>query len=137
MEHRCGSRGIVSYPVTLLTVERHHIYGVLQNLGAGGAFVGGLTRPMCRHQLVDVLLHKPGAGLADNWEWPAMVLRCADDSVALMFDRMHFAELHPVLAALRGSADLRAPQALDHSPAAVRGSRHARRQPSSSRFSSI
>ena len=132
MEHRCGSRGIVRYPVTLLTAERHHIYGVLQNLGAGGAFVSGLTRPLCRHQLVDVVLRKPGgADLADNWEWPAMVLRCAEDSAAVMFDRMHFAELHPILAALRESALPRPLQAADHSPAA------RPRHPSSSRLSGV
>jgi hypothetical protein len=137
MEHRCGSRGIVRYPVTLLTAERHHVHGVLQNLGAGGAFVSELTRPMSRHQLVDVVLHKPGADLADNWEWPAMVLRCTDDSAALMFDRMHFAELHPILAALRECAGPRARQAVDRSPAAVPGSRHARQQPSSNGTSGV
>lgn len=100
MEHRCGTRYALQYPVTLLLADSHSVSGVIRNLAAGGMLVDALSQSPPRHSLVQVIVHTPRA-VTRLWRWPALVLRSGEDHVALMFDRLRFAELPGLLAAVR------------------------------------
>ena len=100
MEHRCGTRYALQYPVTLLLADSHSVSGVIRNLAAGGMLIDGLAEPPPRHSLVQVVLHTPRA-LTWLRRWPALVLRSGEDHAALMFDRLRFAELPDLLVAVR------------------------------------
>ncbi|MCC5868756.1 MAG: PilZ domain-containing protein [Gammaproteobacteria bacterium] len=100
MEHRCGTRYALEYPVTLRLADSHSVSGVIGNLAAGGLLIQALSEPPPRHSLVEVVIHTPRA-LPGLWRWPAMVLRSGEDHAALMFDRLRFAELPDLLIAIR------------------------------------
>lgn len=103
MEHRCGARCPVRYPVLIACEsKRPPVHAVTRNLAPGGAFVAELSRPLHHHQPVELVLRTPRAATAE-WRWPAMVLRCGPAGAALMFDRLHLDEFAQLLAALRAA----------------------------------
>ncbi len=101
MEHRCGARCAVRYPVLLATgAHAPPVQALTRNLAPGGALLGDLSRPLGRHQQVELIVHTPRAPLT-HWRWPAMVLRADAGGVALMFDTLYLDDFPQLLAAMR------------------------------------
>ncbi len=101
MEHRCGARCPVRYPVLIACeAKRSPVHGLTRNLAPGGAFIAELSRPLQPHQPVELVLRTPRSAVVE-WRWPAVVLRSGPEGAALMFEHLHFGEFAQLLAALR------------------------------------
>jgi len=100
VEHRCGKRCPLHFPVTVLTGKGGPIQVMTRDISAGGMLVEGLPDELQAYEFVDIVLRIPGAA-ARIWRWPAMVVRSDGSCAALMFDRLRFAELKGLLRALR------------------------------------
>jgi len=100
MEHRCGERCPLQFPVTLLTGNSGPLRASIRNVSAGGMLIEGLDACLAPYEFVDIVLALPGP-VTRIWRWPAMVVRSSPGSAALMFDRLRFDDLRRLVRSLR------------------------------------